>query len=110
MTKYYESQNRNAQACSFAGNGTVNSNAPSSTALDSAVSQCLANTDTTFTPTTPATNSNGGSSSGSGSGSGSNGSSGSSNSALGFSDLKTGAFGMTIIFAVALASGFMTLA
>jgi hypothetical protein len=48
MSKYYEATNRNAQSCSFAGNGTVN---PSSTAAaDAAASSCISNPSAVFTP------------------------------------------------------------
>ncbi|KAF5356108.1 hypothetical protein D9756_004039 [Leucocoprinus leucothites] len=71
MSEYYESQNRNAQACSFAGNGTVNS-AAASAAATSAASSCISNPGATFTPTAPAggSNGNGGSSGGGNGGSG----------------------------------------
>jgi len=60
MTQYYFDNNNNAQACSFGGNGTVNSNAPSSTsASDAAASSCLASATSTSVPTLPAGNSTG---------------------------------------------------
>ncbi|KAI9572583.1 carbohydrate-binding module family 43 protein/Glycoside hydrolase family 72 protein [Boletus coccyginus] len=66
MTQYYLDNNNNAQACSFSGNGTVNSQAPSSTgASDAAASSCLASATSTSVPTLPAggsTGSGGGSS------------------------------------------------
>jgi hypothetical protein len=56
MSEYYESQNRNGDACSFAGNGTVNPLAPTSTsAASAAASSCVSNPDATFTPTALAT-------------------------------------------------------
>jgi hypothetical protein len=76
MSLYYESQNRNAMACSFAGNGTVNAAA---TASASAVaSSCIANPSSVFTPsavstpsqvTQPPSTGTGASSGGNGSGS-----------------------------------------
>jgi len=52
MSAYYEANSRNAQACSFAGNGTVNSAAPTSVAAaNAAASSCLSNPGATFTPT-----------------------------------------------------------
>jgi hypothetical protein len=52
MSEYYEANARNPQACSFAGNGTVNSAAPSSvTAANAAASSCLSNPSATFVPT-----------------------------------------------------------
>lgn len=53
MSKYYEATNKNAQSCSFAGNGTVN---PSSTsAADAAASSCISNPGAVFTPTAVST-------------------------------------------------------
>jgi len=65
MSEYYERNNRNPQACSFAGNGTVNSN-PSDTAFTatSAASSCISSSEATFTPTAPTGSPNSGSSSG----------------------------------------------
>ena len=72
MTQFYEANNRNPQSCSFAGNATVNSQAPSSVSQANAVaSSCLANPSATFIPSAPATTAGG--SSGSGSTGGSNG-------------------------------------
>lgn len=72
MTQYYLDNNNNAQSCSFSGNGTVNSQAPSSTgASNAAISSCLASATGTSVPTVPS-NSGSGSSSGSSS-SGKNG-------------------------------------
>jgi hypothetical protein len=52
MSEYYESQNRNGAACSFAGNGTVNPLAATSTsAANAAASSCISNPGATFTPT-----------------------------------------------------------
>ncbi|KAF8155936.1 glycoside hydrolase family 72 protein [Crassisporium funariophilum] len=56
MSQYYDANNRNVQACSFSGNGTVNPNAPSSAgAASAAASSCISNPGAIFTPTTPAT-------------------------------------------------------
>ncbi|EDR08961.1 glycoside hydrolase family 72 protein, partial [Laccaria bicolor S238N-H82] len=57
MSKYYESQNRNSQACSFAGNGTVNSHASTSASAASVASSCIASPSATFAPTAPASSS-----------------------------------------------------
>ena len=52
MSLYYELNNYNAQACSFAGNGTVNSNAPTNaSAANAAASSCISNPSATFVPT-----------------------------------------------------------
>lgn len=68
MSIYYEANKRNAQACSFAGNGTVNSKASSASAT-AVASSCLASATGTNVPTAPASASQAGSSpSGSGSG------------------------------------------
>lgn len=116
MTEFYEATNRNAQSCSFAGNATINTKAPSDTnALNDAVSACLANTAATFTPTTPAS---GGSGGGTSTG-GSNGSSGSStpsskSGAMGhnslLADSASGVLGMSFMFLLMVSTGFMTLA
>jgi hypothetical protein len=55
MSLYYESQNRAATACNFAGNATINSLVPSASAnAANAAIQCLSNPSATFTPTAPA--------------------------------------------------------
>ena len=52
MSLYYEANRRNAQACSFSGNGTVNPNAPSTaSAANAAASSCISNPGAVFTPT-----------------------------------------------------------
>ena|ERR1700722_18165846 len=57
FSEYYDANGHNPDACSFAGNGTVNAEAPSSvSAANTAASSCLSNPSATFTPTTPATN------------------------------------------------------
>jgi len=67
MTQYYLENNDNAQSCSFSGNGTVNSHAPSSTgASNAAISSCLASATGTSVPTVPSGSSSSGSSSPSG--------------------------------------------
>jgi len=56
MSEYYEANNRQASACSFAGNGTVNANAPTSVSAANAVaSSCIANPSAVFTPSAAAT-------------------------------------------------------
>jgi len=56
MTEYYQLQKNNPQACSFGGNGTVYSSAPSaSSAAAAAESSCLANPSSTFVPSAPST-------------------------------------------------------
>jgi len=52
MSLYYELNNYNPQACSFAGNGTVNPNAPTNaSAANAAASSCISNPSATFVPT-----------------------------------------------------------
>jgi len=68
MSEYYELNNRDGQACSFAGNGSVNPLAPSGvSAANAAATSCVSNPGATFVPTAPTA------ASGSGSGSSSNG-------------------------------------
>ncbi|KAF8898482.1 glycoside hydrolase family 72 protein [Infundibulicybe gibba] len=63
MSKYYEANNRNGQACSFGGNGTVNPLAPTTaSAADTAASSCVANPSATFVPTAAASSGAGGAS------------------------------------------------
>jgi len=51
MSLYYEANRKNAQACSFSGNGTVNPNPPSSaSAANAAASSCISNPGSVFTP------------------------------------------------------------
>ena len=81
MDAFYEATNRNAQSCDFAGNATVNSQAPSnSAAVASAVTACLAAVPSTFTPSAPASTSGAAATGSSGSGSGSGAGSGSADS------------------------------
>ncbi|RXW23863.1 hypothetical protein EST38_g2014 [Candolleomyces aberdarensis] len=58
MSQYYEAEGRNAQACDFAGNGTVNSG--STAAAAAAASSCIASPSATFVPSAPPTLSGGG--------------------------------------------------
>jgi len=55
MSQYYEANKRNAQACSFAGNGTVNPHASSSVSAVAVASSCISNPGATFAPTAAAT-------------------------------------------------------
>ena len=106
MSEYYIAEGANAQACSFGGNGTVNSKAPSSAgSANSVATSCLASATGTSVPTIPGTPSSTGTSSGSGSGGGSS----SSNAASVLADAKT-LMGMGVLVAAGIASGFWTLA
>ncbi|KAF9478693.1 glycoside hydrolase family 72 protein [Pholiota conissans] len=79
MSEYYELNGKTATACSFSGNGTVNSAAGAS--ASAAASSCIANPSAVFTPSAaPTSGSNSGTSSGKPSTSG--GASGSSAVAL----------------------------
>lgn len=102
MSQYYLDNNNNAQACSFGGNGTVNTHAPSGTsAANAAASSCLASATGTSVPTLPA----GSSTSSSGGGSSSTPS---TNGAAGF---DTSAFGNVLMLVViGVVSGMWTLA
>ncbi|CAE6424031.1 unnamed protein product [Rhizoctonia solani] len=68
LTTYYQSQSRNAQACSFNNNATINTGAPSSDAdIEKNAEKCLAGFVPTSTPSSPAAGSTGGSGSSGGS-------------------------------------------
>lgn len=57
MSEFYEANNRDAQSCSFSGNGTVNTAAPSSvSAANAAASSCVSNPSAVFTPGAPSDN------------------------------------------------------
>jgi hypothetical protein len=103
MTEYYIANGNNAQACSFGGNGTVNSKAPSTaSSADAVASSCLASATGTSVPTLPA---------GTTGSSGSSGTSGSSSGAAPalLADART-LMGMGAVVAVGIASGLWTLA
>ena len=103
MSEYYIANGANAQACSFGGNGTVNSKVPSTAgAANAAATSCLASVSTTSVPTLPA-----GASGSSGSSSG--GGSSSSATSIVLADART-LMGMGVVVAVGIASGFWTLA
>ncbi|KAG0696269.1 carbohydrate-binding module family 43 protein/Glycoside hydrolase family 72 protein [Suillus ampliporus] len=107
MSEYYVATGANAQSCSFGGNGTVNSKAPSSASgANSVASSCLASATSTSVPTLPA-----GASSASGSSSSSGGSGGSSTSAASvvLADART-LMGMGVLVVAGIASGLWTLA
>lgn len=60
MSQYYEATNKNAASCNFAGNATVNPNAPSSaSAANAAASSCIANPGAVFTPSAAPTSGGG---------------------------------------------------
>ncbi|KAH7916492.1 carbohydrate-binding module family 43 protein/Glycoside hydrolase family 72 protein [Hygrophoropsis aurantiaca] len=102
MSDYYLETGNNPQSCSFGGNGTVNSKAPSNAnAANAAASSCLASATGTFVPTAP--------SSGTGSGGSSGGSGSSSGASMVLAEGKV-LLGMGALFVVGVASGMWTLA
>lgn len=108
MSQFYELNNRDAQSCSFSGNGTVNPLAPSSAAAaDAAASSCITNPGAVFTPSAPASTagSNGGSASGTG-----KPASGSTNGAGALFADGNAFMGMAIMTIVSMASAVWTLA
>ncbi|KAF5384720.1 hypothetical protein D9757_006270 [Collybiopsis confluens] len=113
MNQYYQLQNRQPEACQFAGNGSVNPLGASGTASASAAeTSCISNPSATFTPSLPSgisTNSPGSSSgSSSGSGSGSSGS-GKGNGAVPLIANSQALLGMLTIVVVGVASGIWTI-
>ncbi|TFK57653.1 glycoside hydrolase family 72 protein [Heliocybe sulcata] len=52
MSEYYEHSNKNQDACSFGGNGTIHTTSNSAAAV---ASSCISNPSATFTPSAPAT-------------------------------------------------------
>lgn len=109
MSQYYELNNRDGQACSFAGNGTVNPLAPSSvSSANAAASSCISNPDATFVPAAPSGggNSGGGSTNGGGSPTGT----GKNNGAVNLVGDGNALLGMTAMALVSIASAVWTLA
>ncbi|KAF8634418.1 hypothetical protein AX15_000869 [Amanita polypyramis BW_CC] len=101
MSLYYQLNNRDPGACSFAGNGTVNSSAPPSiSAANAAASSCISNPGSTFVPTGPASTRTSGTSASSGSG---------HNSARAVLADINALYGMTTVVMVTMASVFWTL-
>jgi len=101
MSEYYELNNRNSQACSFAGNGTVNSSAPSASAANAAASSCISSPNATFVPTTA--------SSATGSATGKSKSGGSHNGATSFTTNGNAVYGVMTLIVVTLTSAVWTL-
>ncbi|KAG2129789.1 carbohydrate-binding module family 43 protein/Glycoside hydrolase family 72 protein [Suillus clintonianus] len=106
MSEYYIANGANAQSCSFGGNGTVNSKAPSSaSAANAAATSCLASATGASVPTLPADAPSATvttSSSGSGSGS-------SNAASVVLADART-LMGMGVLVAAGIASGLWTIA
>jgi len=106
MSEWYELNNHNGQACSFAGNGTVNPLAPSTvSAANAAASSCVSNPGATFVPTAPSTTSSPTSSHGA-----SSSSSGGKNSAVHLIANGQVLMGMAAVALVSIASVVWTLA
>lgn len=102
MSLYYEANKRVQQACSFAGNGTVNPKAPSTvSAANAAASSCIANPGAVFTPT-PAPSTTGKSSSST--------SQSTKGAAVSLLEGSRAIFGLTMTAAVALLGGLWILA
>lgn len=90
MSQFFEANKRDPQACSFAGNGTVNAKASTTVSAVDVASSCLSNPGATFTPSAVPTSGGGSSSSGSSGGGSSGGSGGNSGSG------KGGAMGLSV--------------
>ena len=103
MSEYFEANKRNAQACSFGGNGTVNAKASSSSNATVVASSCLSSATGTFVPTAPSST---GSTSGSGSKSGST--HGAATTVV-VSDVR-GLLGVFLMLAISVAGGLLSLA
>jgi hypothetical protein len=104
MNEYYQLNNMNPVACSFAGNGTVNPLGASGTAAATAAeTSCVASPSATFVPALSGTSSP--------SGSGSSASSGSSSSKNGVAPLieKNQLLGLLSVVLVGVFSGVLTL-
>jgi len=98
MSLYYEANNRNAQQCSFGGNGTVNNKA--STASAAAVaSSCLASATGTFVPSAPTSTPNGPTST-----------SKSGATTIGLVGDSRALLGVLLMIVVSVAGGFLSLA
>ena len=110
MSLYYEANKKTAQACSFAGNGTVNK--ASTASASSLASSCLASATGTSVPSAPTAGNNPGAASTSGSSSGS-GSSGTSKPGAATTVLvgdSRALLGVFLMVAVSVAGGFLSLA
>ena len=104
MSEYYEAEKRNAQACSFGGNGTVNSKASSSSNASLVASSCLSSATGTFVPSAPSSGSPGSTTSGSGSKSGT----GAATTVV-VSDVRA-LLGVFLMVAVSVVGGLLSLA
>ena len=105
MSEYYEANKRNAQACSFSGNGTVNTKASTASSATQVASSCLSSATGTFVPSAPSSGS-GSTTSGSGSKSGS---SHGAATAIVSGDVRA-LLGVFLMFAISVAGGLLSLA
>jgi hypothetical protein len=108
MSEWYELNNRDGQACSFAGNGTVNPVAPATTsAANAAATSCVSNPSATFVPTAP---SSGSTASGTSPGGSSSTASGGSNGAVDLIANGQALMGMATVALLSIVSFVWTLA
>ncbi|KZV67604.1 carbohydrate-binding module family 43 protein [Peniophora sp. CONT] len=113
MTQWYELSGRNPEACSFAGNGTLNQQASTTASgVDSAASSCLASASGVSTPAAPTAVKSSGTGSSSGSQASSSTGSGSSNAsgAVSFGEASLGAAGVALMVLISVVGGAITLA
>ncbi|KAH9982154.1 Glucanosyltransferase-domain-containing protein [Lactifluus volemus] len=111
MTEWYEANGHNAVACSFAGNGTVNSKASTSSSAAQVASACLSTATGTFVPTLPTAGSSSGGSPGSSSTTGSGNPSSSKSAAtttLLVGDARS-LLGVFLMLTVSVAGGLLSL-
>jgi 1,3-beta-glucanosyltransferase GAS1 len=114
MSEWYEANGHNAVACSFAGNGTVNSKASTASSAAQVASACLSTATGTFVPTEPTA----GSSSGSGGSPGSSSTTGSGNPSSSKSAATTtllvgdarSLLGVFLMLTISVAGGLLSLA
>ena len=111
MTQWYELSGRNPEACSFAGNGTLNQQASETvTGVDSAALSCLASATGVSTPAAPTAEAAAASGTQSSGSSSSTGSSGNASGATGFGDASFGAVGVALMVFISVVGGAVTLA
>ncbi|KAI0277784.1 glycoside hydrolase family 72 protein [Russula brevipes] len=103
MSLYYEANNRNAQQCSFGGNGTVNNKASAASA-SAVASSCLASATGTFVPSAPTSTPNSGSTLGSAP------TSKSGATTIGLVGDSRALLGVLLMIVVSVAGGFLSLA
>ncbi|PPQ65976.1 hypothetical protein CVT24_011193 [Panaeolus cyanescens] len=108
MSQFFEANKRDPQACSFAGNGTVNDQAATTVSALAVATSCLANPSATFVPSAaPTSASGGGASNGGGSSAGGSGGSGNTGAAMGLSVPVGALVGVSVVTVFAALSGIM---